>query len=75
VEKVILKKRSSPIGLYRREDDAYVLYDGVAFDAEIFREAPEIISCSSACEVSEEWEIPSEIILAMYVQVTPATTN
>lgn len=73
--KVILKKRFSPEGLYRAADDAFVLYDGIAFDAEIFREAPEIIACSSACEVGEEWEIPHEIVLAMYDQVTPATTN
>ena len=73
--KVILRKRFSPIGAYRVDDDAYVLDAGLSFDADIFREAPDIIACSSAYEVGEEWDLPSIIVMAMYDQVTPATTN
>ena len=73
--KVILKKRSSPIGSYRAHDDAYVLDAGFAFDADIFREAPDIIACSSACEVGEEWDLPPVVVIAMYEQVTPITNN
>jgi hypothetical protein len=75
VGRVILIKRSSPVGLYRSRDDAYVLDAGCAFDADIFREAPDIIACSSAIEVGEEWDLPPAVVMAIYEQVTPATTN
>ena len=73
--KVILKKRLCPIGAYRRDDDAYVIDAGFAFDADIFREAPDIIACSSASEVGEEWDLPPIVVMCMYDQVTPMTTN
>lgn len=73
--KVILRKRFSPVGLYRTCDDAYVLDVGFAFDADIFREAPDIIACSSACEVGVEWDLPPMVVMAMYDLVTPMTTN
>ena len=75
MDKVILKKRFSPVGAYRSDDDAYVLDAGFAFDADIFREAPDIIACASAYEVGEEWDLPSVVVMAMYDYVTPSTTN
>jgi len=75
VEKVILRKRSSPTGAYRARDDVYVLDAGFAFDADIFREAPDIIACSSANEVGEEWDLPPAVVMAIYELVTSETTN
>jgi hypothetical protein len=75
VEKVILRKRSAPVGTYRARDDVYILDAGFAFDADIFREAPDIIACSSSAEVAEEWDLPPAVVMAIYETVTPGTTN
>jgi hypothetical protein len=73
--KLILIKRVTPVGIYRTEDDSYMLHASFAFDAEIFREAPDMISCSSAVDVGKEWDIPLLIVMAMYDQMTPAQAN
>jgi len=72
---VILIKRATPVGVYRTEDDSYMISSGFAFDAQIFREAPDMISCSSAIAVGKEWDIPPLIVMAMYDQMTAAHTN
>jgi len=73
--KLILIKRVTPVAVYRTEDDSYMLNAGFAFDAEIFREAPDIISCSSTVDVGKEWDIPPLVIMAIYDKMTPAQAN
>lgn len=72
---LILKKRRHPKAIWDEEDECFRLPGGPAFTAQLFHEAPPLVSCESAASLGAEWDIPAIVIAAMFDELEPEEMN
>jgi hypothetical protein len=66
VEKLILKKRPYPNAMWDEDDECFRVPGGPAFTAQLFHEAPPLLSCASIKELSDQWEVPASVVSAIF---------
>lgn len=75
MDSLILKKRRVPLAAWDEEDDCYRIPNGPSFKANLFHEAPDLISCASVYALGEQWDLPVQVIQAIFEKLPANEMN
>ena len=75
VECLILRKRRSPRAVWDEKHECFNIPNGPSFAAALFHEAPDLISCASVYALGGKWELPSQVVQAVFEELPSEEMN